>query len=118
MKKETEGEFGGVGIIVQMKEAGPEELKGSALSREKVLTVIAPMEDSPGFKAGILPLDQILKIDGKPATHLDFEDAVKELRGEPGTAIHLTIRRPSTGQIKEYASAARHHQGRYRQGHQ
>jgi carboxyl-terminal processing protease len=102
LKKETEGEFGGVGIIVQMKEAGPEELKGSALSREKVLTVIAPMEDSPGFKAGILPLDQILKIDGKPATHLDFEDAVKELRGEPGTAIHLTIRRPSTGQIKEY----------------
>jgi carboxyl-terminal processing protease len=102
LKKETEGEFGGVGIIVQMKESGPEQTKGNVLPREKVLTVITPMEDSPGFKAGILPMDQILKIDGKSATHFDFEDAVKELRGEPGTSVHLTIRRPSTGQVKEY----------------
>jgi carboxyl-terminal processing protease len=102
LKKETEGEFGGVGIIVQMKDIGPEQMKGSALARDKVLTVITPMEDSPGLRAGILPLDQILKIDGKGASHFDFEDAVKELRGEPGTSIHLTIRRPSTGEIKEY----------------
>jgi carboxyl-terminal processing protease len=102
LKKETEGEFGGVGIIVQMKETGMEQTKGSALSKEKVLTVVAPMEDSPGLRAGILPLDQILKIDGKAASHLDFEDAVKELRGEPGTTIRLTIRRPSTGQVKDY----------------
>jgi carboxyl-terminal processing protease len=102
LKKETEGEFGGVGIIVQMKESGLEQTKGNALPREKVLTVITPMEESPGFKAGILPMDQILKIDGKSATHFDFEDAVKELRGEPGTSVRLTIRRPSTGQVKEY----------------
>jgi carboxyl-terminal processing protease len=88
LKKETEGEFGGVGIIVEMK--------------DKVLTVLTPMEESPGFRAGIMPLDQIIKIDGKSASHFDFDDAVKELHGEAGTSVHLTIRRPSTGQIKEF----------------
>ncbi len=88
LKKETEGEFGGVGIIVEMK--------------DKVLTVLTPMEDSPGFRAGIMPLDQIIKIDGKSAAHFEFEDAVKELHGEPGTSVRLTVRRPSTGQINDY----------------
>ncbi len=88
LKKDTEGEFGGVGIIVQMK--------------DKVLTVITPMEDSPGFRAGIMPMDQIVRIDGKSASHYDLEDAVKQLRGEPGTSVHLSIRRPSTGQVKDY----------------
>jgi carboxyl-terminal processing protease len=95
LKKDTEGQFGGLGIMVQMKDNG--------LTKEKVLTVIMPMEDSPGLRAGILPLDQIIKIEGKSTSHYDsVEDAVKELRGEPGTSIHLTIRRPSTGQAKEY----------------
>jgi len=102
LKKETEGEFGGVGIIVQMKEDGRDQIKGDAIVKEKMLTVVTPMEDSPGSKAGILPLDQILKIDGKAASRYDFDDAVKELRGEPGTSVHLTVRRPSTGQVKEY----------------
>jgi carboxyl-terminal processing protease len=88
LKKETEGEFGGVGIIVQM--------------RDKVLTVLTPMEESPGFRAGIMPMDQIIKINGQSASHFEFEDAVKELHGEPGTSVHLTIRRPSTGQVKEF----------------
>jgi carboxyl-terminal processing protease len=88
LKKETEGEFGGVGIIVEM--------------RDKVLTVLRPMEESPGFRAGILPMDQIIKINGQGAAHFEFEDAVKELHGEPGTSVHLTIRRPSTGQIKDF----------------
>src|SRR5580692_8015704 len=87
LKKETEGEFGGVGIIVQMK--------------DKVLTVISPMENSPGLRAGFLPGDQIIKINGKSAIHYDFDDAVKQLRGEPGTSVHLTLRRPSIDQIKE-----------------
>jgi carboxyl-terminal processing protease len=89
LKKDTEGEFGGLGIIVQM-------------SKEKVLTVVTPMEDTPGFRAGILPEDQILKIDGKSTSRIDLEDAVKELRGEPGTSISITVRRPSNGQIKDY----------------
>src|SRR5215469_4703630 len=78
LKKDTEGEFGGLGIIVQM-------------SKEHILTVISPMDDSPGLKAGILPQDQILKIDGKYADHMDVDEAVKELRGEPGSDITITI---------------------------
>ena len=46
--------------------------------------------------------DQILKIDGKSTEHVDFEDAVKQLRGAPGTAVTITVRRPSTGEIKDY----------------
>jgi carboxyl-terminal processing protease len=88
LKKDTEGQFGGVGLMVQTK--------------DKVLTVIAPMEGSPGFRAGILPQDQILKINGQSAAHVGLEDAVKLLRGEAGTSVRITVRRPSTGQIKDY----------------
>jgi len=90
LKKDTEGEFGGLGVIVEV-------------TKDKVLTVISPMEDTPGFRAGIMPQDQILKIDGKSTSHFKWtEDAVKELRGEPGTFVNITVRRPSTGQIKDY----------------
>ena len=89
LKKDTEGEFGGLGLIVEM-------------GKDKVLTVVSPMEDSPGFRAGILPHDQIVKIDGKSTSKIDLEDAVKTLRGEAGTSIAITLRRPSTGVIKDY----------------
>jgi carboxyl-terminal processing protease len=89
LKKDTEGEFGGLGVIVEV-------------SKDKVLTVVSPMEDTPGFRAGILPQDQILKIDGKSTSRLDFDDAVKQLRGAPGTAVSITVRRPSTGEINVY----------------
>ena len=89
LKKDTEGEFGGLGIVVEM-------------NKDKTLTVVSPMEDSPGYRAGILPHDQIIKIDGKNTSKIDLEDAVKQLRGEAGTSITITIRRPSTGQIKDY----------------
>src|SRR3989440_8496276 len=88
LKKDTQGEFGGLGIVVQM-------------SKDKYLTVVAPMEDTPGFKAGILPLDRILKIDGKSTEKLSLEDAVKNLRGEPGTEVTVTVLRPSSGAVKE-----------------
>jgi carboxyl-terminal processing protease len=89
LKKDTQGEFGGVGIVVQ-------------LSKDKFLTVVAPMEDTPGIRAGILPLDRILKIDGKSTEKFNLEEAVKNLRGEPGTDVTLTVQRPSTGQVKDY----------------
>src|SRR5271170_1437454 len=89
LKMDTEGEFGGVGIIVEM-------------SKEKILTVVSPMEDSPGFRAGILHGDQIVKIDGKSTTKIDLEEAVKLLRGEAGTSTTIAIRRPSTGKVKDY----------------
>jgi carboxyl-terminal processing protease len=89
LSRDTKGEFGGLGVLVEV-------------SKDKILTVVSPMEDTPGFRAGILPQDQILKIDGKSTSRLDFEDAVKELRGAPGTSVTITVRRPSTGEIKDF----------------
>lgn len=88
LKKDTQGEFGGVGIVISMK--------------DNFLTVVAPMEDTPGFKAGILTGDRIVKIDGKSTEKFGLQDAVKRLRGEPGTEISLTLMRPSTGKVKDY----------------
>jgi len=88
LKKDTQGEFGGVGIVISMK--------------DNFLTVVAPMEDTPGYKAGILSGDRIVKIDGHSAEKLSLQDAVKRLRGEPGSDVTLSLLRPSTGKIKDY----------------
>src|SRR5262245_43509680 len=83
LKKDTQGEFGGVGIVISVK--------------DNYLTVVAPMEDTPGFKAGILSGDRIIKIDGRSTEKFALQDAVKKLRGEPGTDVSITVMRPSTG---------------------
>jgi len=88
LKKDTQGEFGGVGIVVSTK--------------DNQLTVIAPMEDTPGFRAGILTGDRIVKIDGKSTDKMSLGDAVKRLRGLPDTDVSLTTYRPSTGQFKDH----------------
>ena len=88
LKKDTQGEFGGVGIVISMK--------------DNAITVVAPMEDTPGFKAGILTGDRIVKINGKSTEKLGLSDAVKHLRGAPNTDVNLTTYRPSTGQYKDY----------------
>jgi carboxyl-terminal processing protease len=88
LKKDTQGEFGGVGIVVSIK--------------DNTLTVVAPMEDTPGFKAGILTGDRIVKIDGKSTERMSLPDAVKRLRGAPGSEVSLTTYRPTTGQFKDH----------------
>ena len=88
LQSDTEGHFGGLGIVIAMK--------------DNFVTVIAPMEDTPGYKAGILPGDRIVKIDGKSAENLSLQDAVKLLRGDPGTDVTVTLLRPSSGQTKDY----------------
>src|SRR5688572_9819111 len=88
LKKDTQGEFGGVGIVVSMK--------------DNYVTVVAPMEDTPGFKAGILTGDRIVKIDGKSTEKFGLNEAVKRLRGAPDTDVTLTTYRPSTGQFKDH----------------
>jgi carboxyl-terminal processing protease len=87
LQNDTEGHFGGLGIVIAMK--------------DNFITVVAPMEDSPGVKAGILAGDRIIKIDGTSTEHLPLPDAVKLLRGDPGTDVTITISRPSTGMEKE-----------------
>jgi carboxyl-terminal processing protease len=89
LQNDTQGAFGGLGIVVSMK--------------DNYLTVVAPMEDTPGFKAGILTGDRILRIDGKSTEKLSMQDAVKNLRGEPGTIVKLSVFRPSSGETKEYS---------------
>src|SRR5207245_10705455 len=88
LKNDTDGAFGGVGMVIGM--------------RDNFLTVIAPMEDTPAFKAGILTGDRIIKIEGKSAERLSLPDAVKRLRGEPGTDINITVLRTSSGQVTDY----------------
>ena len=88
LQNDTEGHFGGLGIVIAMK--------------DNFVTVVAPMEDSPGFKAGILAGDRIIKIDGKSAEHMALTEAVKNLSGEPATDVTITISRPATGLVKEF----------------
>lgn len=81
---ETEGSFGGVGIVIGVK--------------DKVLTVVAPIEGTPGEQAGIKSGDQILKIDGQDTKDMALDVAVGKIRGPEGTAVTLTVRRGETVQ--------------------
>jgi carboxyl-terminal processing protease len=88
MEDDTKSEFSGLGVTVTM--------------RDGTLTIVTPMEDTPGSRAGLLPGDQILRINGTSTERMELNNAVDELRGAPGEKITLTILRPSTKQIKDF----------------
>jgi len=88
LEDDTEGQFGGLGLVVETKDG--------------YVTVIAPMDDSPGYRAGIRPGDRVVKIDDKNSEKMPLENAVRLLRGEPGTKVTVTIDRPSTGETKVF----------------
>lgn len=79
MQEDTKSEFGGLGVVVGLK--------------NDRLTIVAPMEGTPGFRAGLLPGDVILEIDGQSAEKMSLRDAVDKLRGEPGTDVELAVAR-------------------------
>jgi len=81
------GRFGGVGIVIGV--------------RDGALTVIAPIEDSPAFHAGIQPGDRIVEIAGEGTEGLGIEPAVRRLRGEPGTKVKIKVLRPRTREVRE-----------------
>jgi len=73
------GKFGGVGIEIGI--------------RDDILTVIAPLDGTPGDRAGILAKDKILKVDGTITVGMSLSEAVKLIRGDKGTEVILTIGR-------------------------
>ena len=79
MQEGTSGEFGGLGI-----EVGTED---------GFIKVIAPIDDTPAQEAGVLAGDLIIRLDDKPVKGLGLSEAVKLMRGKPGTKIKLTISR-------------------------
>ncbi len=79
MQVQTSGEYGGLGIEVTMEDG--------------FVKVISPMDDTPASRAGIQPGDLITAIDGKPIIGQTLNDAVKEMRGEKGTQIDITVLR-------------------------
>lgn len=87
MKDDTAGHFGGLGIVISIKDG--------------VLTIVAPMEDTPGYRAGLLAGDKIIEIDSETTEGVSLPEAVKKLRGEPGTDVNIKILRPKTHEIKD-----------------
>jgi len=79
---DTQGKFGGVGIIVSQE--------------NNKLVVVSPIEDTPAFTAGVKSGDEIIAIDGKVLAKMKNSDAVDFMRGEPGSVLKLTVKREGT----------------------
>lgn len=88
LRENAAGEFGGIGITIGM--------------RNKVLTVIAPIEETPAFRAGILAGDKIVEIEGHKTDGMTLAEAVRKLRGEPGTEVSLRIMRDDSRELKSF----------------
>ena len=87
MKIDTSGKFGGLGIEIGI--------------RDNVLTVVAPIEDTPAWKAGLKPRDRIVKINGESTKGMSLTEAVSKMRGKKGTECLLTIYRKGFEKIKD-----------------
>jgi len=85
LQVETKGAFGGLGIEIT--------------NRNGMLTVVAPIEDTPAARAGIKPQDIILKIDGEFTKDMSLVEAVKKMRGPKNTKVRLTIKRENPAQL-------------------
>ena len=84
----TEGEFGGLGIQITV--------------RDGVLTVVSPVEGTPAFDLGIQSGDRIVGIEGESTHGITVDEAIKKLRGEPGTKVSITIRREGVDELLDY----------------
>lgn len=77
MREDTQGEYGGIGIHIGL--------------RDGILTVIAPIEDTPGFRAGLQSGDKIVKIEGERTMGITLREAVTKLRGPKGEKITISV---------------------------
>ena len=88
MQVDTKGEFGGLGIQIGIKDA--------------TLTVIAPIEDTPAFNAGIKAGDKIIKISNEFTKDVSLHDAVSKMRGIKGTSVVITIMREGWKETRDF----------------
>jgi carboxyl-terminal processing protease len=85
---ETRGEFGGFGFTISGK--------------DNAVTILSTMENSPSARAGMMPGDQIIAVEGKSTLNMPIEELNQLLRGQPNQRLTLTIYRPSTKETKAY----------------
>ena len=88
MQVETSGSFGGLGIEITLK--------------DDILTVVSPIDGTPAYRAGLLPGDRIIKIDGLTTKDMQLSDAVKRMRGKPGSKVTISIVREGWTEAKDY----------------
>lgn len=88
LEEETAGSFTGIGIEITI--------------RDGVLTAVAPIEDTPADRQGILSGDQILRIDGEMTKSMTLMEAVKKLRGEPGSPVTISIQREGWPDARDF----------------
>ncbi len=87
LRTDTEGEFGGLGVTVS--------------PRGGTINIVDVVEDTPGEKAGLLPGDQLVAVEGQSVRDWSVSEVVTKLRGKPGTEVGLTTFRPSSGQTND-----------------
>ena len=88
MQAGTQGEFGGLGIEVSMEDG--------------LVKVVSPIEDSPAYNVGLKSGDLVMKLDDKQVRGMNLNDAVKLMRGAPGSKINLTILRKNVDKPLEF----------------
>ena len=88
MQVETSGSFGGLGIEITLK--------------DDILTVVSPIDGTPAYRAGLIPGDRIIKIDGLTTKDMQLSDAVKRMRGKPGSKVTISIVRDGWTEAKDY----------------
>ena len=95
MQVQTRGEFGGLGIEVTMEDG--------------LVKVVAPIDETPAAKAGIMANDIITQLDDEPVQGLTLNQAVEKMRGPVNTKIKLKIMRKGAGQADRGVDHPRHH---------
>ena len=88
MQVETSGSFGGLGIEITLK--------------DDILTVVAPIEGTPAYRAGLATGDRIVRIDGLATKDMQLSDAVKRMRGKPGSKVTISVVREGWTEPRDF----------------
>lgn len=88
LQENTSGEFGGLGIEIGQQDG--------------LILVVSPIDDTPAERAGIQPGDLIVTLDGKSVMGMSITEAVENMRGEPGSTIHLEVRRDGEAELLDF----------------